>query len=80
MVLLGTLEFVPVPLVPNLNMGTNPEAGVLGAQLPSGPPVADTFHHFCDKFYVQVDIFKGQFCVTPTTIKNKDILKLKILR
>ena len=33
----------------------------------------------CDRFYVREDIFEGQFCVMPNTIKNQYILKFKIL-
>ena len=29
--------------------------------------------NFCDRFYLQVEIFKGWFCGTPNTIKNQVI-------
>ena len=28
---------------------------------------------FCDKLYVGADNFKGKFCATSNTIKNKDV-------
>ena len=34
---------------------------------------------FCDNFYARAEIFKGQFCTTPNTIKSEEILKVKII-
>ena len=34
---------------------------------------------FCDNFYARAEIFKGQFCMAPNTVKSEEILKLKLL-
>ena len=34
---------------------------------------------FCDRFYVQTDVFEGKFCAMPNAIKNQYIKQIKVL-
>ena len=34
------------------------------------------FRDFFDNFYVRAEIYEGQFCAMPNTIKNLDIIKI----